>query len=436
MLIENTTFLMVYSVIYLGFKMWIIAILILFLILSAFFSSAETALMTLPEHKVKMLLKRKEKFSDKLAKIKENPKKLIITILIGNNIVNIGASAIATKIAIDLFGNIGAGIATGVMTFIILLFGEIAPKTYATIYSEKISLIYAWPIHILMIILHPLTIMFESFTTIILKIAKKNHEIDDDLTEEEIISLLRLGSEKRVIDKNERELMESILELDDTMISEVMTKKDKIFMINQETPIYEAIEEINKNPHSRIPIFDEYTMKISGFIHIKDLLTNIHLQNLKLEELKRDIMFVRDYEKVGDVFEDLQENGLHIAAVRNSANKLVGIVTMEDLIEEIFGEIYDETDITPTSPHVINKNIAIVHARTKIGKVNWLFKNKIPKSYNNMTVFEYISRNIHSFEPNQYTIINGLKFRIENVVKGKPRLIKIIKQRKKNRKTL
>lgn len=406
-----------------------ILLLILLILLSGFFSSAETSLMLITEHKINIYLRKKQRFAELLKNIKQKSEKYLITILIGNNIVNIGASALATKIAIDFFGNIGAGIAVGIMTFIILIIGEIIPKTFATNYYENLIFLYALPLYLLERILYPLVKLFEFITNLFLKLIKKQRKCHD-LTEEEIISILRLGSEKRIIDRNEREIIENVIDLDETTVTEIMTKKEDIFMLPEDANLSEVLEEINKNGYSRVPIYDNYTKEIIGFIHTQDILKNIHNQNTKLKTIKRDILFIKPKTKLDHLLEIMQDNGIHIVGIKDEKNNFLGIVTLEDLLEDVFGEIYDENDITALDLKVINKNIFIAHINTKIGKINYHLKNKIPERYNGLTLHDFLGNKM-KFEAGNELIRYGLKFKINKLFKGKPRLVKIIIQRKK-----
>lgn len=409
--------------------MLLLFVLILLLMASAFFSCAETALISLPEYKLKKLLIRKHKTAEILYKLKSKPKELIITILIGNNIVNISAAAIGTKIALDYFGDAGIGVATGVMTFLILTFGEITPKAYATVYAEKLALIIARPLSFVKILLYPIVFIFRKITDFMFFIFKNKHH-SEGLTEEEIISILRLGSEQRVIAKDERELMENILELDDTNVSQVTTKEDLIFMLDEEKTIKEVVDEINKKHYSRIPVYKSPERAISGFIHIKDILRNVNNPELKLKEIKKDLFLVKYNEKVGDVFEKMQEKSMHIAGVLNKEQNFIGIVTMEDLFEEIFGEIYDEKDINPNKPIKINKNIYLLHYNTKISKINDIFNSKI-SSEKDKSILEILIETKKQLDKGTVINLENIKFRIECTVKGKPRIIKAINLNKK-----
>lgn len=406
-----------------------ILLLILLVLLSGFFSSAETSLMLITEHKINIYLKKGYKSAETLKKMKKHSEKYLITILIGNNIVNISASAIATTIAITIFGNVGAGIAVGIMTFIILVFGEILPKTFATSYYESLVFWYAYPLYILEKILFPVVKIFEFLTNIFLRLLKKQRKCHD-LTEEEIISILRLGSEKRIIDRNEREIIENVIDMDTTIVTEIMTKKDNIFMLPNESTIAEVLTEINKQGFSRIPVYDDYSKEILGFVHVQDVLKNINNPTIKLKDIKRDILIIKEKTKLDHLLEIMQDNGIHIVGIKDEKNTFLGIVTLEDLLEDVFGEIYDENDITSLEPKIINKNILIAHINTKIGKLNYHLENKIPERYNSLTLLDFLQDKVE-FLPNRELIRYGLKFKINKLFKGKPRLVKIIIQRKK-----
>jgi CBS domain containing-hemolysin-like protein len=406
-----------------------ILLLVLLIGLSGFFSSAETSLMLITEHKINIYLKKGFKSAETLKKMKKHSEKYLITILIGNNIVNISASAIATAIAINLFGNIGAGIAVGIMTFIILVFGEILPKTFATSYYENLIFWYTYPLYFLEKILFPIVKIFEFLTNIFLKLLKKQRKCHE-LTEEEIISILRLGSEKRIIDRNEREIIENVIDMDTTIVTEIMTKKENIFMLPNGSTISEVLTEINKQGFSRIPIYDDYSKDILGFVHVQDVLKNVNNPTIKLKDIKRDILFIKEKTKLDHLLEIMQDNGIHIVGIKDDKNNFLGIVTLEDLLEDVFGEIYDENDITSLEPKIINKNILIAHINTKIGKLNYHLENRIPERYNSLTLLDFLQDKIE-FLPHKELIRYGLKFKINKLFKNKPRLVKIIVQRKK-----
>jgi putative hemolysin len=263
----------------------------------------------------------------------------------------------------------------------------------------------------------------------IFKLLKKQRKCHE-LTEEEINYILRLGSEKRIIDRNEREIIENVIDMDTTIVTEIMTKKENIFMLPNGSTISEVLTEINKQGFSRIPIYDDYSKDILGFVHVQDVLKNVNNPTIKLKDIKRDILFIKEKTKLDHLLEIMQDNGIHIVGIKDDKNNFLGIVTLEDLLEDVFGEIYDENDITSLEPKIINKNILIAHINTKIGKLNYHLENRIPERYNSLTLLDFLQDKIE-FLPHKELIRYGLKFKINKLFKNKPRLVKIIVQRKK-----
>jgi CBS domain containing-hemolysin-like protein len=202
-------------------------------------------------------------------------------------------------------------------------------------------------------------------------------------------------------------------------------------MLDENLTIKEAIESINNNQYSRIPIYSQTQNNITGFIHIKDVLLNLYSNNT-LKQIKKEALFVRYNKKAGDVLENMQNTGTHLACVLDKNKNVCGIITMEDLIEEIFGEIYDEKELTPHRPIKINKNIYLMHINTKISKINEIFPNSLPKVYDSLTILEFISGKISSFEQKKCLITDNLKLKIQSTMRGKPKIIKVIKLNKKN----
>ena len=260
------------------YNLIILAVLIL---LSGFFSGAEIALFSISLPKVKSLVKKKVKNSRSLLKLKENPESLIITILIGNNIVNISSSAIATATATNYFGSIGIGIAIGIMTFLILVFGEIFPKNYAFQNAEKISLASANTLLFLRAFLSPLIIFFVFITKITMNMAgSKRRGI---FSEDELTSMMEMGIEERKLLRYEKEFMEGILKFNDLTANDVLTPRNYVFCLDQNTSIKKAVTEVNKNRFSRIPITDKEKDKVVGILLLRDLLkAYTHTKKIKI----------------------------------------------------------------------------------------------------------------------------------------------------------
>lgn len=323
----------------------LIALLILIL-LSGVFSSTEIAMFSLSDIKLRHFEDKKLRNAKLLHSLRKNTHKLLITILIGNNLVNIGSAAMATALAIELFGNTGVGIATGVMTFLILLFGEIIPKAYATKYAKQIALFMAPIIKFLMNITYPLVWIFEKLTASVVK-----EEIDEPtMTEEEVRGMVKMSEEEGSIKRQEEEMIQNIFKLDDTTADAIMTPRPDVFAIESGKSVEEVLQEIEEEGYSRIPVYEGDLDNIIGILYVKDLL-NIP-KHTPIKDLLRTAFFIPETKQVDHLLREFKLKKMHLAIVVNEHGTTVGVVTIEDLIEEIVGEIYDETDkiTTITNP--------------------------------------------------------------------------------------
>jgi CBS domain containing-hemolysin-like protein len=352
----------------------LLAVLIVF---SSIFSGSETALVSINNSKVDELVAQKVKNSKYLKKLKKDPHRLLITVLIGNNVVNIAASAYAAVLFTELLGSSGVGIATGVMTFFILIFGEITPKSFAHQHSVGVSLFMAKPIYFFQIFLFPAVWLFDKIVNSVNKVfgTKKAFTV----TEGEIVAMLKIGAQEGSIEKHEREFIENILEFNDIEVEEVMTPRVNIDAIDVEMTIQEAVDFAIKHSHSRLPVYQNDIDNIIGVISIKELLrfydelnANKKLKNLDLSTP----MQVPLSKKINKLFRDFQRNHVHIAIVIDEYGGTAGIVTIEDLLEEIVGEIVDETDPHEKLIEVVNKNTIIVSGSTIVEDVNDFFRIK------------------------------------------------------------
>jgi len=323
----------------------ILLFIILFL-LSAFFSGTELALMSLADHKLESLLKQNRFWSKSLKKIKENNDRLLITILIWNNLVNTFTAALATTLAIWLAQNSGMWISqstmiwisTWIVTFLLLLFGEIIPKSVATKNSTSISLLVAPIYKILMIILYPII----SFLEILIKIFSKWWNVEW-ITEDEIESFVDMWRDSWAIQIEDHKKIKNILDFADTDVEEIMTPRVKIEWLSNETTVSEAFEYFTSHTHSRLPVYDKTIDKITHFMTIRDILNqdrNIKLKDLKLSEVLR----VPLNQPIDSVLKTFQNARKHLAIVMDEYGWVAGLITLEDIVEEIFWEIRDETD--------------------------------------------------------------------------------------------
>jgi len=371
--------------------------LMFLIILSGIFSGSETALVSLSQSKVDELVSRKVRNSKLLSKLKSDPHKLLITVLIGNNIVNIGASAYAAVLFIEIFDSAAIGISTGVMTFLILIFGEITPKAFAHQHASGVSLFMARPIYILQIIFWPLVWFFDLVVDGVTKLvgSDKRHTV----TEGEIVAMLKIGQQEGAIEKQERELIENVLEFNDIEVDEVMTPRVELEALDSDMTLDEAVDFAIKHSHSRLPVYGKDLDDIIGIISIKHLLkyTDEEPQNKKLKKLGlTPPLEVPESKKINKLFREFQRKHQHMAIVIDEYGGTAGIVTMEDLLEEIVGEIVDETDIVELQMEIKNKNTVVVTGSTLLEDLNDFFKINIGENERD-SVNTFITEYLHRF---------------------------------------
>lgn len=389
---------------------WRLFTLAILLILSGFFSGVEVALISLSTFKIKHLLKHKKRGSKSLGKLKKNPQRMIITILVGNNIVNIWASVLATLIATDLFGANGAGIAVGTMTFLVLVFGEITPKTFAATHAEKIALMVAKPLLILQRIILPIVILFELISKLVLKLfAKPNQQ--PLITEEYLKTMIEVGAKEKAIEKNEHEFMKNILDFNDIPVKDVMTKRHNMVCLDANMTVAKTIPFMAESPFSRIPLFLGSLDKIVGIVHVKNILEaiNDNTKNMKLRHIAVKPFFVHENMLLDDLFKELQDKHTHLAIVVGKQGQVVGLVTLEDLLEELVGEIFDETDMMPGVIMRLDKNTILVDGETEISYVNDFFNVKMPHNKEIITIHDFILEQLGSMPA------RGAHFKYQNV---------------------
>jgi len=363
--------------------------LFVLLVLSGFFSGAESALMSLSIIKVKTLAKESQT-ARVLLTLKENSKRLIITILIGNNIANIGASAIATMIAMEKFGSTGVGIATGVMTFFTLIFGEIIPKNFAIVHNQKISLLITRPIQALQWILIPVIFFFEIITNFCTKFI--SHKEVAMFDEEELKTLVEIGVSENALQEKEKFLIEGVLKFGDLTAGDTMTPRTKMFSLQQDRTIEDAFDEMIEMNYSRIPVYKEDKDNIEGIIYIRDILEEVIKGNKKtpLISIAKKHIAVHESQMISDILKTLQNKRTHIAVVTDEYGGTAGVITIEDIIEEITGDILDESDITPRLMKRVSKNELIVHGETEIDDINQFFQCDIEKPHHVNTITGFL----------------------------------------------
>lgn len=327
-----------------------IVILIILLCLSAFFSSAETALTTVSRIKMRALSEEGNRKADRVLKITDDSGKMLSAILIGNNIVNISASSIATTLALDLFGNAGAGIATGVLTVLILIFGEISPKTMATIRAEKISLRYSTPIWILMKILTPIIFIINALANAVLRLlGVKASEKQRILTESELRTIVDVGHETGVIETEEKEMINNVFDFGDAKAKEIMVPRIDMTFAQVDNTYEELLDIFRRDHFTRLPVYEDSTDDVIGILNIKDLLL-CDREHFSLRSLMREPYFTYEHKNTTELLMEMRNSAINIAIVLDEYGSTAGLITVEDLIEEIVGEIRDEYDYDEEDP--------------------------------------------------------------------------------------
>lgn len=325
-----------------------LVIILILLALSAFFSSSETALTTVNKHKLRTLVDEGNKRAAKVIKVTENSGKLLSTILIGNNIVNISASSLATTLCTRVLGNKYIGIATGVLTLFVLIFGEITPKTLATRYSIKLSLMFVYPISILMVIFTPIIWLLNILTGIIFKILRVNpNENANAMTESELRTIVDVSQEEGVIEQEERFMISNVVDFGDALSKDIMIPRTDVICADVNSTYEELVELFMEETYSRIPIYEESKDHIIGLLYLKDLFFYTQKNDMRYFDLRsilRKPLFVYEYQKTSQIFADMKTSSVTMAIVLDEYGITSGIITMEDLIEEIVGEIRDEYD--------------------------------------------------------------------------------------------
>ena len=412
-------------------ELWVEIVILSALIgLSGFFSGLEVALVGIRKSKVIQLFNDKKKGSKALHKLKTNPSWMMSSVNLGNNLVNVGASALATSLAIRLFGNDGLGIAVGIMTFLILVFGEITPKTYCNANSTKIALRYAPVLLGFSYAFYPVVKFFEIITKGVVKLTGSSYT-PPPITEEDIKGVIEQGLAEKALEKEEMELVHSALNFDDTVIRSVMTPRTKMFTLNSKMLLFEALSQINQSGHSRIPIFGDSSDDIVGFIHAKDVLKELEQDNegVSLKEIARNPVFASQEKMVSSLLKEMQGRKTHMAIVVDEHGGVEGLVTLEDLLEEIVGEIEDESDLTRKIGYErIDPDTIITNGDIEIDIINEIFNTKVPEGDDYASLNGLLHERLQDIPQEGDKIeVEGLRIIVEKVSKNIAQKIRIKK---------
>ena len=319
-------------------------ILIVLLGLSAFFSSAETSLTTINPIKVRTLIEKGNKRALKLQKVTEQHGKMLSTILIGNNIVNISASSLATTMAISIWGNYAVGIATGILTLLVLLFGEILPKNMAMVKTESLALFYAPIVYGLMWLLTPVIFLVDRIAGFFMKLMHIDPDKKNLMTETELRTYVDVSHEDGVIESEEKEIINNLFDFSDSVAKDIMIPRIDMVTIEENAGYDELMAVFRECMYTRIPVYKDDRDNIIGLVNIKDFILVNDVETFRVADIIRDAYYTYEFKKTADLLMEMKETTNNVAFVLSEYGACAGMITLEDLLEEIVGEIRDEYD--------------------------------------------------------------------------------------------
>lgn len=320
-------------------------ILVLLIGLSAFFSSAETALTTVNKIRVRTLAEAGNKNAITLTKILENQSKMLSAILVGNNVVNLSASSMSTTLAMSIWSNKAVGIATGVLTLVILVFGEISPKTVSTLYSENISLKYAKFIYGFMAVMTPIIYVVNVLSMAFLRLIHVDpNRKHDAITEDELRTIVEVSHEEGVIETEEKKIINNVFDFGDSVAKDIMIPRIDMVMVEVNASYDELLDIFREEKYTRMPVYEETTDNVIGIINMKDLILVEKHDNFSIRELLREPIYTYEYKNTAELMVEMRQTSNNMIIVLDEYGATAGMITLEDLLEEIVGEIRDEYD--------------------------------------------------------------------------------------------
>ena len=375
-----------------------IILLVILILLNAFFAASEIAFISLNDAKIDMQAKEGNKKAKKIKAMLENPSKFLATIQIGITLAGFLSSAFASEafasklapilhdlvpaLNIGVWNSISIIIITIILSYFTLIFGELVPKRIAMKYCEKVAFFSIGIIKTISILTAPFVKFLTCSTNIVSKMFGVSSNDEETVTEEEIRMMVDVGKEKGTIDKEESEMINNVFEFNDTSVSEIMVPRKEIYALDMNLSISKVLEEISDNDefrYSRIPVYDENIDEIKGIVYIKDILLSNKNKNVKIKNLIKEAYYVPETKPVNELFEELRKNRKQIAIVVDEYGGTAGIVTMEDILEEIVGEIYDEYDVVENIYEKIDENTYMLSGSMNVSEVEKILNIKIPE---------------------------------------------------------
>ena len=321
-----------------------LVILVILLSASAFFSSAETALMTSNKLKIRNLAENGDKRAKKVLDITANTDKMLSAILIGNNVVNLTASSLSTTLTLKIFGSSLVGIATGILTFLILVFGEITPKNVASKNAENMALAYIGVISVIVTVMTPVIFIVNKVAGAVISIFPKNSDENNAVTEEELRAMVEYSHEEGVIENEEKKMIVNVVDFGDTVAGDIMVPRVDMVMVDEKSSYEEILQVFREERYTRIPVYEETPDNVIGILNVKDFLLIEDKENFVMKELLREPLYTYEYKKTSALMMDMRKTGANIVIVLDEYGITAGLITLEDMLEEIVGEIRDEFD--------------------------------------------------------------------------------------------
>lgn len=403
-------------------------ILFILILLSSFFSSSETALVSLSKIRLRQMVDEGVKNASIVTKLVDKPNRLLGAILIGNNIVNIAASSLATSMAIDIWGSRGIGIATIVMTLVVLIFGEVTPKSLAAQNSEKTAIRVSKPIYFITIILSPFIYVITSITNIFIKIMGGSISKTQPLiTEDELKTIVNVSHEEGVLAVGETKMIYNVFEFGDSQAKDVMTPRTNMVALSVDSTYKDLVELFKEETFSRLPIYEEDIDDIIGILHVKDLIFSIEdRENFNIRDYLRPAFFTYEFKPTQELFQEMRDNNYPTAIILDEYGGTAGMITTEDLVEEIVGEITDEYDEGNEEITVVKEDEYVVDGSIKIDLLNDLIGTTI-ESEDFDSIGGFVIGLLGRFpEEEEMVEYENIKFIIEKIEKNRIEKMRIL----------
>lgn len=385
-------------------------------VLSAFFSGSETALMALDRLRVKYLVKKKRPKAEKLERLLEQPENVLAAILIGNNLVNIATSVFATGLLVQIYGEQGELLTILILTPLLLIFAEICPKTYAAKSPEKVSFLVLRPILFVMALLRPVIWMITKVSRLLARLMKQEDPVFT-VSEDEIRTIIAVGEESGVLPKEHRRMLYGIFDLAQTRVRDVMIPRPEVTGVAVDAPFGELLQLVQEARHSRFPVYEESLDKVIGIIHSKDILKYVDRPDeFNLRQMARPPYFVPESKKIGTLLQSFRKKRVHLAIVVDEYGGVEGIVTLEDVIEEVIGEIQDEYDVEQVEVREVGPQRYLLDGSISLRALNRRFDLELAEEHVN-TVAGFLTRQLGSIPRKGDTCeVDGIIFTVRKMV--------------------